>query len=351
MVINDIFNRDPNSVLKTFLIAEVGQAHDGSLGMAHAYIDAAAEAGADAIKFQTHIAEEESTYDEQFRVAFSKQDLTRYEYWKRMEFTSEQWNGLSQHAEDVGLVFLSSAFSLAAVELLDEIGMPAWKVGSGEYQSQELLDRMLTTGKPILLSTGMSRWDEIHDFVEHMVSHQHKFALLQCTSQYPTESKDVGLNVLDEYRTRYSCPIGLSDHSGKVFASLSAMAKGVDIIEVHITFDKRAFGPDTSSSLTLEEFSLLAKARDEFFLMSTYPVDKDTKALELSEMRKLFTKSIAPSRLLNAGEILTDDMLMPKKPGTGISYADRHKVIGCKLLKTVSPDRLLRLDDIEVTNA
>jgi N-acetylneuraminate synthase len=129
-----------------FLIAEVAQAHDGSLGAAHAYIDAAAEAGVDAVKFQTHIADAESTLDEPFRIKFSKQDETRYAYWKRMEFSPEQWPASAAHAADKKLVFLSSAFSVAAVELLQKIGMAAWKVGSGEVGTRDLLDAMLAAG-------------------------------------------------------------------------------------------------------------------------------------------------------------------------------------------------------------
>ena len=125
-----------------YLIAEIAQAHDGSLGFAHQFIDAAADAGADAIKFQTHFANEESTLDEPFRIKFSKQDETRFDYWKRMEFTDEQWAGLADHAKEKKLDFLSSAFSMRAVELLERLGMPAWKIASGEVVSSDLLNRI-----------------------------------------------------------------------------------------------------------------------------------------------------------------------------------------------------------------
>src|SRR5215475_3461247 len=114
---------------RCFVIAEIGQAHDGSLGTAHSYIDAVARTGANAVKFQTHIAAAESTPSEQFRVKFSPQDATRYDYWKRMEFTAEQWQGLAEHAAERGLIFLSTPFSFAAVELLERLDVSAWKVG------------------------------------------------------------------------------------------------------------------------------------------------------------------------------------------------------------------------------
>ena len=143
------------------IVAEIAQAHDGSLGLAHAFMDAIADAGADAVKFQTHIASAESTIDEPFRVRFSQQDATRYDYWRRMEFEPEQWQRLANHARERGLVFLSSPFSVAAVELLRDIGMPAWKIGSGEFASADLWQAMAETGAPILYSTGMSKLSEI----------------------------------------------------------------------------------------------------------------------------------------------------------------------------------------------
>src|SRR5258706_2048327 len=138
------------------IIAEVAQAHDGSLGLAHAFIDAIAAAGADAVKFQTHIAAAESTPAEPFRVKFSKQDASRYEYWKRMEFTEDQWRGLAEHARERGILFVSSPFSIEAVDLLERVGMPMWKIPSGETSNAMLLDRILDTGAPVLLSTWMS---------------------------------------------------------------------------------------------------------------------------------------------------------------------------------------------------
>ena len=138
------------------VIAEIAQAHDGSLGAAHAYIDYAARAGAHAVKFQTHIADAESTPSEPWRTRFSRQDETRLDYWRRMEFTAEQWAGLKRHADDRELLFLSSPFSMEAVALLNEVGVAGWKVASGEITNFRMLDAMASTGQPVILSTGMS---------------------------------------------------------------------------------------------------------------------------------------------------------------------------------------------------
>ena len=329
------------------LIAEVGQAHDGSLGTAHAFIDASAAAGADAIKFQTHIAAAESTLDEEFRVKFSKQDATRYDYWQRMEFTPEQWAGLSEHAAEKGLIFLSSAFSVQAVELLDALGHPAWKIGSGEYKSADLMGAMAATGKPILLSTGMSRWSEIADSAAGIRALGVDLALFQCTSRYPTPLDAVGLNVIDKVRDDHGCPVGLSDHSGSPFPALAALARGVDMIEVHVTFSKGQFGPDVPASLTFEEFRQVADARAAFAEMDANPVDKDVVADEMETMRGLFTKSLAPTRALTKGTVLTADMLTAKKPGTGIAATSLNEFIGRSLARDVVPNRLLRLEDLQ----
>src|ERR1043166_1485927 len=200
-----------------FVIAEIGQNHDGSLGMAHAYIDAVARTGAHAVKFQTHIADAESTQAEPFRVQFSYQDKTRYDYWRRMEFTAEEWRGLAEHAADSGLVFLSTAFSIEAVDLLDRLGMPAWKVASGEIENFPLLQRMARTGHPVLLSSGMTNWAAFDRAVACVRALDGKVGVFQCTTAYPCPPEKIGLNVLSELRARYACPVGLSDHSATIY--------------------------------------------------------------------------------------------------------------------------------------
>src|SRR2546427_10068057 len=154
-------SRPVGAGLPCLIVGEIAQAHDGSLGFAHAFIDAIAASGADAVKFQTHIAAAESTPGEPWRVRFSRQDESRYAYWRRMEFTEEQWHGLRRHATERGLLFLSSPFSVEALELLTRVGVAAWKVASGEVSNPAILDRMMATDLPVILSTGLSRLDEI----------------------------------------------------------------------------------------------------------------------------------------------------------------------------------------------
>jgi N,N'-diacetyllegionaminate synthase len=329
-----------------FLIAEVAQSHEGSLGMAHAFIDATADAGVDAIKFQTHIADAESTLDEDFRTRLSGQDQTRYDYWKRMEFTAEQWESLSRHAQKRGLIFLSSVFSVPALLLLDLIGVPAWKFGSGEITTSDLLNAAAATGKPLLVSTGMSSLAEIAKVAGLLRAKELKYALFQCTSRYPNPLSKVGLNVMEELR-RFDCPVGLSDHSGSPYPALLALARGADLIELHVTFSRQMYGPDVAASVTFEEMKLIVAARDAFRTIDTHPVDKDAEADELASMKTLFGKSIAPVRDLPSGTILCRDMLTLKKPGTGLSPGLLDGLVGRRLARAVSANRLLQSDDVE----
>lgn len=331
---------------RCLVIAEVAQAHDGSLGMAHAFIDAIADAGADAVKFQTHIAEFESTPDEPWRVKFSLQDKTRYDYWKRMEFTEEQWHGLKEHAERRGLLFLSSPFSVEAVELLKRVGVAAWKVASGEVTNPLMLEAMAETGLPILLSTGMSTLQEIDEAVARIREKGLPLVVLQCTSMYPTPPEKVGLNMLPFFRERYGCPVGLSDHSGTIYPALAAVTLGAKVIEVHVTFHRKMFGPDVPASITMEELELLVKGVKFIEKMLSHPVDKDYIALELAEMRRLFTKSVVARTDLPAGTVLKREHLTVKKPGTGIPAAKLSELVGRKLRRDVRKDEMIREEDL-----
>lgn len=326
---------------RCLVIAEVAQAHDGSLGMAHAYIDAVARAGADAVKFQTHIAAAESTPGEPWRVRFSPQDETRYDYWRRMEFTEAQWRGLKEHAEALGLLFLSSPFSVEAVELLDRIGVSVWKVASGEVAGGGVLERVSRTGQPVLLSTGMSTLAEIDAAVERLRAGGCPIAVLQCTSAYPCPPERVGLNVLDVFRERYGCPVGLSDHSGTIYPSLAAATLGASVVEVHVTLSREAFGPDVVASITTAELRQLVEGVRFIEAMRAHPVDKDTAAEEAAPMRRLFTKSVVARSALPAGTILEAAHLAARKPGTGIPAARLHELIGKRLVRDVHADELI----------
>ena len=323
---------------RCMVIGEVAQSHDGSLGTAHAFIDAIAKAGADAVKFQTHIAAAESTPQEPWRVKFSRQDASRYDYWKRMEFTAEQWQGLADHANEKGLTFLSSPFSIEAVDLLENIGMPAWKVASGEVNNKPLLDRMLQTGKPILLSTGMSDLNEIDDTVAHIRQSGVEYAVMQCSTAYPCPPEKIGLNLIPHLRERYECAVGLSDHSGTIYPGLAAVTLGIEVLELHVAFSREMFGPDVPASVTTSELNQLVEGIRFIERMRNNPVDKNLFAEEVLPLRKLFTKSIVAGMHLPKGTLLEEKHLLSKKPGNGIPGERMKDLIGKKTLRDIKAD-------------
>jgi N-acetylneuraminate synthase len=344
-----IADRPVGEAAPCFVIGEVGQAHDGSLGTAHAYIDALARADVDAVKFQTHIASEESTPHEPWRVRFSPQDETRYEYWRRMEFAPEQWAQLKRHCDEAGVIFLSTAFSLRAVEWLQKLEIPAWKMASGEINNHALLSACGATGRPVVLSSGMSSLTELDGAVAVLAESQSPLALLQCTTQYPCPPEAIGLNVLAELERRYGCPTGLSDHSGEIYAGLAAVTLGAKLLEVHATFSKQAFGPDVPASLTLEQISALVRGVRFIEKMLAAPVDKDAVAVEMEPLRRLFNKSVVLARDLAAGSVLGREHLALKKPGTGIPAREIERVIGKMLVRELPADHLLSDEDLADT--
>ena len=339
--------KNPVSGAACAVIAEVAQAHDGSLGMAHAFIDSAATSGAQAVKFQTHIAAAESTAGEPWRVKFSKQDETRYDYWKRMEFTAEQWAGLKAHAEEKGLVFLSSPFSHDAVALLRKLGVTAWKVASGELTNLPMLEEMGKDMRPIMLSSGMSPFAEIDAAVEVVRKAGSPFAIFQCTTQYPSPPEKIGLNVLGELRTRYGCAVGLSDHSGTIYPALAASAAHhAEVIEVHLTLSRDMFGPDVIASVTPAELRQIVEGVRFNERMRAAPADKTMVADDVSGLRNVFFKSIVAARDLPSGHKLTNDDMALKKPGTGIAAKELPALVGKVLKRDVKRDEQLAYGDL-----
>ena len=310
------------------VIAEVGLAHDGSLGVAHAFIDAIAGTGADAVKFQTHIAHAESSPGEPFRVNVFPQDETRYEYWERTSFTEKQWAGLKKHAEDKRLIFMSTPFSIEAVKMLRRIGVKAWKIGSGDTNNILMLDEIAKRNDPVFLSSGMSYLHELDQSIKRLQDKNVPLLLMQCTNHYPCPPEKLGLNVISSYGDRFTLPIGFSDHSGEIGPCLSAVTLGAKAIEVHVTWHSGCFGPDNKASLTVEELALLTKNIRLIEEAIANPVDKDLMAEDMKDMRLLFTKGLVATKDIIKGETIKKSHLDAKKPCVGIPVHEYEKVIG-----------------------
>jgi N-acetylneuraminate synthase len=333
--------------MKTFIIAEIGQAHDGSLGILHSYIDAIAETGVDAIKFQTHIAKAESSEFEPFRINFSYVDKTRFDYWERMGFTLEQWKEIKVHCDEKQIEFMSSPFSNAAVDLLEEVGVKRYKVGSGEVTNFLLLEKMCRTGKPIILSSGMSSFTELDKAINFINGFGNELSLLQCTTSYPTPHERLGLNVITELKEKYpNNKIGLSEHTGQIYAGISAVALGAEILEIHAVFDRRLYGPDSKSSLEIDEIKMMVQGVREIEKAIHNPIDKNDLS-QYAKLKSIFEKSLAINKDLSNGHILTFEDLEAKKPkGYGIDASKFKEIIGKKINRDMTQWEFITESDL-----
>lgn len=332
--------------LTPYTIAEIGQAHEGSLGILYSYIDAIAQTGVDAVKFQMHIAEAESSEHEPFRVKFSLEDETRFDYWKRMSFSLEQWKEIKQHCDSLGLDFICSPFSNLAVDWLEEIGVKQYKIGSGEVTNFLILEKIAQTGKQVILSSGMSSYAELDQTVDFLKDRNVDFSILQCTTAYPTQPDQYGLNVIQELKERYQVSVGFSDHSAKIETCIAASALGADILEFHVVFDRQLFGPDAKASLTILETRELVRAVKNVATALLNPINKNNNA-DFSGLKQIFEKSLAVNKKLAKNHIITFDDLEAKKPkGFGIDAMKFKEVIGKVVTRELNQWDFLNQEDL-----
>jgi sialic acid synthase SpsE len=316
---------------KTYIIAEIGNTHEGSVGLAKQFIKAAADCGVDAVKFQTHIFEAESLPSAPNPSYFK--DETRKEYFERTAFTIEQYKVLKDYAENECKVdFFSSPFSLEAVDFLMEVGVSTFKIPSGEVSNIPLLEHVAKTGKKVILSSGMSSWDEL-DRAVAVFKDKEKLTILQCTSEYPCKPENAGLNVMLEIKERYQCKVGFSDHTLGIGVPLTAVVLGATLIEKHFTLSKLMYGSDAKNSTEPEEFKHMVDNIRAAELAITSKIDKNEIVKKLGEMKFVFEKSIVSARELKEGHVISEEDLAYKKPGDGIPARAYKEIIG-KTVKT-----------------
>lgn len=324
------------------IIAEIGSVHDGSFGNACRLIEAAASCGADVVKFQTHIAEAETLRNAPMPPYFKGEP--RFEYFQRTGFTEDQWKQLKAACIAANVRFLSSPFSIEAVDLLERIEVDLYKVPSGETTNTPLLEKLASTGKPVLLSTGMSDWSEI-DRAVSILSQGGPLVVMQCTSAYPCPPDRVGLNVLGEMKIRYSVPIGFSDHTLGSAASFAAAALGAEVIEKHFTFSRLMYGSDAANSMEPADFKAFCQGLRDIWSMHAHPVDKNDLSPYL-DMKRIFEKSVICAKDLPAGHTLSFSDMSFKKPGDGIPAASWRNVAGRKLRRPLTADTKISEEDL-----
>lgn len=331
---------------KTQIIAEIAQSHKGSINLAKKMIELSSQAGADYVKFQAHYSNYESTFDEKFRKGFNFKEKNRYEYWKNFEFTKKQWIELIKFSKKKKIKFLCSPFSIYSFQLLRKIGLKEWKIGSGEFFSDDLLEEIIKKRDKIILSTGLAKSKEITKRVQLLKKKKINFTLLQCTSKYPATLKDIGINVMHEFKNKYNCKVGLSDHSGMIEPGIYTISNSFNILEVHVDFEKSK-NPDSSSSLNFDQLKILCDFRNNLNILKNSKINKDEAYKTVSNLKKNFTKSVCLNKTLKKGHIIKKNDLIMKKPGNGISYVNIKKIIGKKLKKHLDDTRILKWSDFE----
>ena len=330
---------------KTYIIAEIGNTHEGSVGLAKQFIKAAADCGVDAVKFQTHIFEAESLPSAPNPSYFK--DETRKEYFERTAFTIEQYKVLKDYAENECKVdFFSSPFSLEAVDFLMEVGVSTFKIPSGEVSNIPLLEHVAKTSKKVILSSGMSSWDEL-DRAVAVFKDKEKLTILQCTSEYPCKPENAGLNVMLEIKERYQCKVGFSDHTLGIGVPLTAVVLGATLIEKHFTLSKLMYGSDAKNSTEPEEFKHMVDNIRAAELAITSKIDKNEIVKKLGEMKFVFEKSIVSARELKEGHVISEEDLAYKKPGDGIPAKDYKNVIGKKVIKNIAANEKIEFSQIQ----
>lgn len=323
------------------IIAELGSVHDGKFHLAKKLIKLAAASGANVVKFQMHIAEEETLQNAPSPNYFKSE--TRFNYFKRTAFKFNEWKKLKEICKNYKVEFLCSPFSEKAVDILEKLKVDSYKVPSGELTNLPLLERLKKTKKHIYLSTGMSNWKEITTAIRLL---KKNYTLLQCSSIYPCPLEQVGLNVLFEMKKKYKCEIGFSDHTLGFSAPLAAAALGASVIEKHFTISKKMYGSDAKNSMEPEEFSFLSKNLKEIWKIIKNPVNKnDIKRYR--NMKKIFEKGIVSATNLSKDTILTTKNITFKKPSDGIRAFDYKRVIGKKLKKNIKINHKIKHKDLK----
>jgi N,N'-diacetyllegionaminate synthase len=325
----------------TFVVAEIGNNHDGNLGQARALIEAAAEAGADAVKLQTHIAEAEMLPSTPTPPHF---DEPRFDFTRRMELDFEQHALLKTFAEEHDLVFFSSPFSVEAVDLLERLEIPAYKLASGEVTNPPVVEAIAATGRPVLLSTGMSGLDEVAGAVSILRDHGTPFLIMQCTSTYPCPPEKVNLSAMRTLGERFDCPVGLSDHTPNIYTAIAAVALGAACVEKHFTLSRRLYGPDHHASLEPQDLARMVEGvREVEAAIGTGTKERDPA---LDPVRATFEKSVVTAAPVPEGATIERSMLTTKRPGDGIPALRLTEVVGRRAARNLESNRLIEEKDL-----
>ncbi len=332
---------------KVFIIAEAGVNHNGDMALAKQLIDIAADAKADAVKFQTFIAEKlVSKFAE--KAAYQKASTDAAENQlnmiRKLELKFDQFEELRNYADSKNIMFLSTPFDFPSIDFLKSLGMTHGKIPSGELTNMPYLIKMAKSFEQLIVSTGMSEMAEIHAALKVLLDHGAKkenIVVLHCNTEYPTPFEDANLRAMQSIEKEFSIRVGYSDHTPGIEAPVAAVALGATVIEKHYTIDKTMEGPDHAASLDPQELKAMVSAirNTEKALGS----GEKTPSKSETKNKAIARKSIVAAKDIKAGEILTEDNITVKRPGNGISPMLWYDVLGKKAARDFQTDELIEL--------
>jgi N,N'-diacetyllegionaminate synthase len=331
-----------------FIIAEAGVNHNGKLDLAQRLVDAAAEAGADAVKFQTFRATEVISVaapKADYQKTTTGSEESQLEMVRPLEMSEAMTRAVADYAANRKILFLSTGFDEASIDLLDNLGVPAFKVGSGDVTTLPLLQFVASKRKPVILSTGMSYMEEVEVAVETLLSSGcPSIALLHCVSSYPADPRSANLKAMQTLKNMFKTAVGFSDHSLGDELAIAAVALGANIIEKHLTLDNALPGPDHKASLTPDAFRNMVSAIRLVEAACGDGIKKPTAGEQ--NVREVARRSIVAACEIPRGTVLTREMLAFKRPGTGIPPGDWQSIIGRRTLREIQFDALILTGDL-----
>jgi len=325
---------------KPYIIAEIGINARNDLTLAKRFIEVAADSGADAVKFQTHVADAEMVESEMRRIGAG--DV--YDTIAGCEWSVDEHRELRLCAEENDVAFLSTPFSTDAVRVLEKIGVPAIKIGSGEMSNRELVEEAARTEKPLLVSTGMNELEDISETCEFLESVASDYALFYCVSEYPTNPEDFDFRTIATLKDLSGSPVGFSDHSTGVEAAKVAIGNGADLIEKHFTIDRRLPGPDQPVSVEPAELSELCSFAELYYETSS---EKQGLRDEEVEIKRWAQHSVVATERIKKGTELSRENTTTKRPETGISAENYLDMIGKEATQEIPAGTIIEQDDIE----
>lgn len=345
LIANKLIGRDQ----PCFIIAEAGVNHNGDINLAKQLINAAVEAGADAVKFQTFHADNVVTRDAEkaeYQKSTTSSDESQYDMIKKLELPDAAFRELSDYARDKGIIFLSTPFDEESVDLLDDIGVPAFKIPSGEITNFPLLKKIADKGRPVILSTGMATLGEVEEALLYLKEMGSKdVILLHCTTSYPAPFDSVNLRAMNTLRCAFKVPVGYSDHTEGITIPIAAVAMGARVIEKHFTIDRTLSGPDHQASIEPHELKAMVKG----IRGVERALGDGTKIPSPEEevIKKIARKSIVVKQPIQSGKILTYNDITLKRSRTGLQPKYLEQIIGMKINKNMQIDQPVNWEDLE----